>query len=519
MKWSPLAGGNFEQSEPAFAATGLTPAIAVLLQSLADISPAASDDLEPAVLDTLFSCGLLTMTVPSGYGGLGADNLAFTTSIIELGRMGAQYAITAVPHLCNGVQSISRFAGTTLQREVLPMIGQRRRLVSFALTEDHTGSDVASLRSRLTRRGDQFVLNGSKLWITNVDLAGHLVVVARCPELTPNPAGTVFVLLAPDAPGLSVSRYWHKLTANGARTVSLYFNDIAVPADRLFGEPGRAIEHFNSLVDCARLGTAAAAVGIARRAWESILADHRSDRVAWNWLDADYRLAVLDAVLAVSAFYSDTGYADHAVTTALCKSFCTRRALELVQDIAYGYSALRLTLPGPVGQALQELPLFKVLEGPNEVICFHAMLTLLTRFVEAAEDPPLGIVPPTDDPPAAACASLLRRYRRLLRQLRALPELIHEQQRLLEAAEAGQHLHALTCVLLCRDRRQPPAADLAGRYRRYAARSVAETAVAYARAVAAINTPVTSQADALFARLRDVIADSGRTLLSPFNWL
>ncbi|MGP1676146.1 MAG: acyl-CoA dehydrogenase family protein [Burkholderiales bacterium] len=402
--------------------------------------PAVHDceDLLPEVVDQLFDAGLFSLTVPNAFGGGGADNLNFTHAMFEVGRLGAQYAITAVPHLCNGVRSIALFGTPHIQQRVLPRVDANRELIAFALTEDH-GSDVAALRTRLTATAEGgYRLDGAKHWITNVPHAGHLVVTALCPDLCPRPGAATFVLLARDAAGLQISRAWPKITADGSATVSLYFDNIHVAPHDLFGEPGRAIEHFNTVVDGGRLGTAAAAIGIAASACEAVRSDQMGIPRGITADALDRRILLLRATVACSARLSDLGSADHAVTTALCKSLCTTEALALAQSLRDAYAAAGRPLPGRVRRALAELPLFRILEGPSEVISLHAMSVLLTRFI--------------DYPSAGSAADssgidlLLLRYRRLLHSAREVAGIAQIQSILLPLADAGAWLHALACA-------------------------------------------------------------------------
>lgn len=447
MHASPLAKGILEDG-PALEDACFSPGDRQLLESLAVLGREAGEPerevLDPHRLAQLFDIGLFALTIPREFGGLGANHQLFVQAMVQVGRLGAQYAITAVPHLCNGVKSIALFGTGAMRERVFNDVVHGRRLISFALTEDHTGSDVASLRSKLEETGTGgFLLTGSKLWITNVLLAGHIVVVARCPSLSRNPKAAVFILMPRDQAGLAVSRPWRKLTADGCETVSLFFDAAPIAADQLFGTVGGAIDHFNTIVDSGRLGTAGAVLGLALGAWDSVLADQECPREAFADLQADTRLFVMERVLAQSASCSDARYADHPVTTAFCKAYCTRHALDLVGAIHQRYAQIGKQPPAMVTHALKALPLFKVLEGPTEVICLHAGLALLTRFapLDAA---PAG--PAAQTPVEEGLPKLLASFHAALAEVRKVSGLVSEQNLVLAVADAGMFLHAAWCV-------------------------------------------------------------------------
>lgn len=452
MRASPIATGILEAES--LAAEGARPWAGShpLLQGLAALRSDSVDPeteaLDAHMLERLFDMGLFALTVPREFGGLGADHRLFAQAMVEVGRLGAQYAITAVPHLCNGVKSIALFGTEAIRRRVFDDVVHGRRLISFALTEDHTGSDVASLRSRLEEAGDGgYRLSGSKLWITNVPLAGHIVVVVRCPTLSHNPKGAVFVLLPRDQAGLSVSRPWRKLTADACETVSLFFDGAPIAPEQLFGKVGGAIDHFNTIVEAGRLGTAGGALGLAAAAWDSVRADPGCLPQAFADLEADSRLLAMQRVLARSAFYSDAEYADHAITTAFCKAYCTQHAFDLVRAIHARCSDLGLPPPVMLAHALKALPLFKVLEGPTEVICLHAGIGLLTRFATTGEaSASAAQTPPNGDPGREDVAGLLARFQAALGLARNVSGLVLQQNLVLAVARAGTGLHAALCL-------------------------------------------------------------------------
>lgn len=499
MLASPIATGVLEADGQASEVGRLSSGAHSLLQNLAalkrELGGKEAEALDPHVLARLFDFGLFALTVPREFGGLSADHRLFAQAMVEVGRLGAQYAITAVPHLCNGVKSIALFGTEAIQRRVFDDVVHGRRLISFALTEDHTGSDVASLRSRLEEAGDgRYLLSGSKLWITNVPLAGHIVVMARCPSLSSNPKGAVFVLLPRDQAGLSVSRPWRKLTADACETVSLFFDAAPITPEQLFGKIGGAIDHFNTIVEAGRLGTAGGALGLAAAAWDSVLADPCCPQQEFADLEAESRLLAMQRVLARSAFHSDAEYADHAITTAFCKAYCSQQALDLVRAMHERCADLGLPPPAMLAHALKALPLFKVLEGPTEVICLHAGIALLTRFGTAEAS--VVQAPAGGGAYRAYAAGLLARFQAALGLARNVSSLVLQQNLVLAVSRAGMCLHAALCVHgdVATDGSRTVAA-------RAADISLVEAEQALQSLEAELQAPSAARSEALFARM------------------
>jgi hypothetical protein len=496
MLASPIATGVLEADGQASEVGRLSSGAQSLLQNLAalkrELGGQETEALNAHVLARLFDMGLFALTVPREFGGLGADHRLFAQAMVEVGRLGAQYAITAVPHLCNGVKSIALFGTEAIRRRVFDDVVHGRRLISFALTEDHTGSDVASLRSRLEEAGDgRYLLNGSKLWITNVPLAGHIVIVARCPSLSSNPKGTVFVVVPRDQAGLSVSRPWRKLTADACETVSLFFDAALIAPEQLFGKIGGAIDHFNTIVEAGRLGTAGGALGLAVAAWDSVLAAPCCPQQEFADLEAESRLLAMQQVLARSAFYCDAEYADHAITTAFCKAYCSQQALDLVRAMHERCADLGLPPPAMLAHALKALPLFKVLEGPTEVICLHAGIALLTRFGSTDAQALAG-----GGSYWAYAAGLLARFQAALGLARNVSGLVLQQNLVLAVSHAGMCLHAALCVhgAVATDGSRTVAA-------RAADISLVEAEQALQSLEAELQAPSAARSEALFARM------------------
>lgn len=219
------------------------------------------------VLAEMGELGLLGMLVDDEYGGAGFDSLTYCMAIEEIAAACASTAVTM--SVTNSVccWPIAQFGSDALKREVLPALASGGVLGGFGLTEPGAGSDPSAMRTTARLDGDHWVINGEKAWITNAGVGKYFVVLA----VTDAEAGTrgISAFVVPsDADGFVVGASEEKMGLRASRTAPLYFTDVRVPAHYLLDNVGQGFRIAMATLDHSRLGIAAQAVGIHRRALE-----------------------------------------------------------------------------------------------------------------------------------------------------------------------------------------------------------------------------------------------------------
>jgi butyryl-CoA dehydrogenase len=232
------------------------------------------------IITEMAELGLLGMLVEEEHGGAGVDPLTYVLAVEEIACVCPSTAVTM--SVTNSVccWPISRFGGSRIKRLALPGLAAGGELGGFGLTEPSSGSDAGSLRTRAVRDGDSWVLSGEKAWITNAGLASWYVVVASTDPAAGKRGLSAFAVPA-DAPGLTVGKPEEKLGLRASRTAPLHFDACRIPAGHLLGEEGQGFRIALATLDHSRLGIAAQAVGIHRRALELAVAYAR-DRVQFG---------------------------------------------------------------------------------------------------------------------------------------------------------------------------------------------------------------------------------------------
>jgi alkylation response protein AidB-like acyl-CoA dehydrogenase len=217
------------------------------------------------IVSELAALGLMGMPIPEEYGGAGTDTLSYAIAVEELTRVDSSVAITVAAHTSLGTMPIFLFGSEEQKREWLPRLASGRRLAAFGLTEPDAGSDAGATRTRAELRDGSWVVNGSKIFITNAgtDITACVTITARTGE------DEISNLVVPNGtPGYEISPPMRKLGWHASDTRELSFRDCAVPEGNLLGPRGEGFRQFLEILDGGRISVAAMAVGLAQGAYD-----------------------------------------------------------------------------------------------------------------------------------------------------------------------------------------------------------------------------------------------------------
>jgi short-chain 2-methylacyl-CoA dehydrogenase len=217
------------------------------------------------IVAALAELGLMGMPIPEEYGGAGTDTLSYAIAIEELTRVDSSVAITVAAHTSLGTMPIFLFGSEEQKREWLPQLASGEKLAAFGLTEPDAGSDAGATRTRAEPGDGSWVVNGSKIFITNAgtDISACVTITARTGE------DEISNLIVPNgAPGYEISAPMRKLGWHASDTRELSFRDCAVPEANLLGPRGQGFRQFLEILDGGRISVAAMAVGLAQGAYD-----------------------------------------------------------------------------------------------------------------------------------------------------------------------------------------------------------------------------------------------------------
>ncbi|MDZ4718469.1 MAG: acyl-CoA dehydrogenase family protein [Roseiflexaceae bacterium] len=210
--------------------------------------------------------GLMGLPFPEEYGGAAADSVSTAIAIEEVARACGSTALAYAAHIGLGSAPIALFGSHAQKERFLRPAAEGKTIAAFALTEPHAGSDAGATRTTARLAGDQWVINGAKMWITNAPVAGHLIVTA---VTNPDEKHAISALIVPGgSAGLSFGKHEPKMGLRGSLSTAVMFDDVRIPHDHLLGTRGRGFIQFLKVLDGGRIGIAAMAIGLAQAAFD-----------------------------------------------------------------------------------------------------------------------------------------------------------------------------------------------------------------------------------------------------------
>jgi alkylation response protein AidB-like acyl-CoA dehydrogenase len=228
-----------------------------------------AESVDTAIIPKLGEMGFLGLTLPEEYGGIGGDYVTYCVAMEELGR--ADSAVRGIVSVSNGLvgKSLLAYGTEDQKRQWLTRIATGESLGCFGLTEPDTGSDAASLKTRATRDGDDYVLDGQKMFITNGTWADVCLVFARTGG--PGPKGVSAFLVPTDSPGFEAREIKGKLGLRGQATAEIFLGEVRVPASARLGAEGEGFRVAMSALDKGRVSVGAGCVGIVQSCLEAVV--------------------------------------------------------------------------------------------------------------------------------------------------------------------------------------------------------------------------------------------------------
>lgn len=334
------------------------------------------DEVPPAVLQEMKELGMFGMPFPEEYGGGGFGELGYCLAMEELGAANAAFSNIIGGHSSLSGMAITLGGSAQLKERFLPQMATGEKLGAFALTEPNAGSDAAHIQTTARREGEEYVLNGSKLWVSNGPLA-DLYAVFAVTDRSLGAKGVSAFVVERDTPGLSIGRVDEKMGLHGSKTSEVFFQECHVPVANMIGEEGRGFAVAMMTLDRGRVALGASCVGQAQHALDLALQWSRqriqfgrpiSSNQAIQWMLADSEVEIHAGRMMVyhAAWKIDSGQrASHE--SAMVKLYCSEMCNRVVDRAVQVHGGMGYMREFDIERMYRDARILRIYEGTSEV--------------------------------------------------------------------------------------------------------------------------------------------------------
>ncbi len=326
----------------------------------------------------LAELGLMGIPVPEEYGGTGADTLSYVIAIEELTRVDSSVGVTVAAHTSLGTMPIVLFGNDEQRARWLPDLASGRRLAAFGLTESGAGSDAAAVRTTAKLDDDQWIVNGSKMFITNAgtDITSCVTITAATGEAD-GQLEISNIVVPNGAPGYDISKPLKKMGWRASDTRELSFDDCVVPHESLLGPRGRGLAQFLEILDGGRISIAAMGLGLAQGAYDLATAYAREreafgrpisafQAIRFKLVDMATELAAARALVYQAAWLKDQGR-PFALEAAQAKLYTGELSHRVVNEALLIHGGYGFMDEYAISRLYRDQKVLEIGEGTNEV--------------------------------------------------------------------------------------------------------------------------------------------------------
>jgi alkylation response protein AidB-like acyl-CoA dehydrogenase len=329
------------------------------------------------IVPKLAEIGLLGIRIPEEYGGSGMDMTAYAICVEEIARVDGSLALTVASHNGLGTGHVLIFGSEAQKKKYLPKAARGEWLAAWALTEPGSGSDAAGLRTTAKRSGDEWILNGTKMFITQGSVGGFCVVLARTNPGAPKQRGITAFIVEHGTKGFTASKHLEKLGCRSSDTVELTLEDVHVPDSQRLGEIDHGFGDTMQILDRGRISIAAMALGLGRGALEMAIS-YAKDRkqfgkaiaefqaIQWMLADSKTELDAAALLTARAAWLADQGKR-HTSEASMAKLFASEAASRACNRSLQVHGGYGYTREFNVERHLRDAKICEIGEGTSEI--------------------------------------------------------------------------------------------------------------------------------------------------------
>ncbi len=342
-------------------------------------------DLPESFLQEMREMGMFGLIIPEEHGGLGLKSTGYSRLLQELSRYDGSVAITAGAHSSIGMRGLLLFGTEEQRAKYYPKLATGEMIAAFCLTEPGAGSDAASIKTKAVLQGDHYVLNGSKLWITNGGIAGFYTVFAK----TEGADGqmTAFIVER-NMPGVSTGPHEDKMGLRANSTTTVNFDNVKVPKENVLGQVGKGFKVAMAILNSGRTGLGGGCVGGMKRCI-ALATKQANERVQFGKPIAEYGLIkqkighmvvecyASESVVSMVAGLVDQGYSDYAVEAAISKVFATECLWRTADEALQTAGGNGFMCEFPYERMLRDCRVNRIFEGTNDILRLFIALSAM----------------------------------------------------------------------------------------------------------------------------------------------
>ena len=349
----------------------------------------AKGDMPASFLDEMKQFGLFSLLIPEAHGGMNLSTTAYSRTLQELAQYDGSVAVTVGAHSSIGMRGLLLFGTDEQKARWCPKLATGEMIAAFCLTEPGAGSDAASIKTTAVADGDDFILNGNKLWITNGGIAQFYTVFAKTGGQAERGHMTAFIVTR-DMPGVSTGPHEDKMGLRASNTTTVIFDNVRVPKSHVLGEVGKGFKVAMKILNSGRTGLGGGSVGAMKR-MISLATKQAKERVQFGKPIAEFGLIkqklghmVVDCYATESAVnlvnhLIDSGHEEYAVEAAITKVYGSEamwRTIDEALQIAGGNGFMR---EFPYERALRDARINRIFEGTNDILRLFIALTAMNE--------------------------------------------------------------------------------------------------------------------------------------------
>ena len=329
-------------------------------------------------IEELKSFGLFSFVIPEQHGGLAFGSSAYSRALQEVAKYDASVAVTVGAHSSIGMRGLLLFGSPEQKARYMPKLATGEMIAAFCLTEPGAGSDAASIKTTAVKDGDDWVLNGNKLWITNGGIADFFTVFAKTGDSGERGKMSAFIVTR-DLPGVSNGPHEDKMGIRASSTTTVHFENVRVPGQNLLGEVGKGFKIAMTILNSGRTGLGGGSVGGMKKLI-ALSTRQAKERVQFGKSISEFGLIkqkvgqmvvdcyATEAVVSMVAGLNDGGYEDYAVEAAISKVFAAEalgRTADEALQIAGGNGYM---CEYPYERVVRDSRINRIFEGTNDIL-------------------------------------------------------------------------------------------------------------------------------------------------------